>query len=42
MQPTCAQVSAKSILTGALKSKRVNSSLQYACRSVRLASILPQ
>ncbi|CAG7871057.1 unnamed protein product, partial [Brassica rapa] len=27
MQPACAQVSAKSILTGALKSKRVNSSL---------------
>ncbi|CAN7022469.1 unnamed protein product [Brassica rapa subsp. trilocularis] len=30
MQPACAQVSAKSILTGALKPKRVNSSLQYA------------
>ncbi|WZY99410.1 hypothetical protein YC2023_071739 [Brassica napus] len=31
MQPACAQVSAKSILTGASKPKRVNSSLQYAC-----------
>ncbi|CAN7088140.1 unnamed protein product [Brassica rapa subsp. narinosa] len=30
MQPACAQVSAKSILTGALKPKRVNSSHQYA------------
>ncbi|KAG5373801.1 hypothetical protein IGI04_042876 [Brassica rapa subsp. trilocularis] len=42
MQPACAQVSAKSILTGALKPKRVNSSLQYACTSVRLASIIPR
>ncbi|WZY99649.1 hypothetical protein YC2023_071978 [Brassica napus] len=42
MQPACAQVSAKSILTGALKPKRVNSSLQYACPSVRLASIIPR
>ncbi|CAG7870851.1 unnamed protein product [Brassica rapa] len=42
MQPACAEVSAKSILTGPLKPKRVNSSLQYACPSVRLASILPQ
>ena len=30
MQPACAQVSAKSILTGELKPKRVNSSHQYA------------
>ncbi|WZZ15325.1 hypothetical protein YC2023_108414 [Brassica napus] len=30
MQPACAQVSAKSILTGALKPKRVNSSHQYS------------
>ncbi|CAN6973526.1 unnamed protein product [Brassica rapa subsp. trilocularis] len=34
LEPT--KVSAKSILTGALKPKRVNSSLQYACPSVRL------
>ncbi|KAG5373945.1 hypothetical protein IGI04_042740 [Brassica rapa subsp. trilocularis] len=33
MQPACAQVLAKTILTGALKPKRVNSSLQYACPS---------
>ncbi|CAN6998686.1 unnamed protein product [Brassica rapa subsp. trilocularis] len=40
LEPT--KVSAKSILTGALKPKRVNSSLQYACPSVRLASIIPR
>ncbi|CAF2086178.1 unnamed protein product [Brassica napus] len=32
----------KDWLTGALKPKRVNSSLQYACPSVRLASIIPR